>query len=291
MSFSGIADQTCDALALSLSSGACRVTELLLGGNGDTLACTQASAPNPPLPALRSPPNPPLPALRSPPSAPHPHHSHPSAPHPHHSPPSAPHPPLPTLRPLPLAPSTSPAARPSACLASSTCPTAHPATSLPPPASSPSVAPLSIRRPTGITSKGVTTLAAGLGALRALDLSANLRMDGTATVALAKALPSSSLHSLRLAGCKVDKKGCGRLAAALLSSPLSNLDLESNRFGNDGSDEVMSGIEPETRTPAPQCVQPHLLCLFLLSALFAALPPVLWHDPRLDPVVGSSRGY
>ena len=36
----------------------------------------------------------------------------------------------------------------------------------------------------------------------------------------------------------MDKKACSRLAAALLSSPLSCLDLDGNHFGNDGSDEL-----------------------------------------------------
>lgn len=88
-----------------------------------------------------------------------------------------------------------------------------------------------------ITSAGVAALSASLGKLRTLDLTANVGMDADGATAIAKALPSSALRSLRLAGCKVDKKACSRLAAALISSNLSSLDVSSNHFGNGGSDE------------------------------------------------------
>ena len=79
-----------------------------------------------------------------------------------------------------------------------------------------------------------TALAASLGSLRVLDLTANIKMDAAAAIAVAKALPSSSLRDLRLAGCKVDKKGCARLAASLLQSSLISLDLAANHFGSAG---------------------------------------------------------
>ena len=89
-----------------------------------------------------------------------------------------------------------------------------------------------------LTSDGVSALASSLGGLISLDLTANLHMDSDGTCALAKALPGSSLRALALAGCKVDKKACGRLAAALVQSRLTHLDLSSNHFGNGGSDEL-----------------------------------------------------
>jgi len=88
------------------------------------------------------------------------------------------------------------------------------------------------------TTAGASALAASLGLLTSLDLTANLRMEGAATIALAKALPASRLVALRLAGCKVDKKACARLAAALVQSRLATLDLSSNHFGSSGSDEL-----------------------------------------------------
>ena len=89
-----------------------------------------------------------------------------------------------------------------------------------------------------ITTTGATAIAGTLGKLRALDLAANVAMDAEGSVAIAKALPTSSLRSLRLAGCKVDKRACGRLAASLLGSSLTSLDLSANHFGSKGSDEL-----------------------------------------------------
>ena len=89
-----------------------------------------------------------------------------------------------------------------------------------------------------VTSAGAGDLAASLGSLRSLDLTANITMDADGTVALAKALPGSSLRALRLAGCKVDKKACSRLAAALVQSRLALLDISCNHFGSAGSDEL-----------------------------------------------------
>jgi len=89
-----------------------------------------------------------------------------------------------------------------------------------------------------ITSSGATSLAASLGKLAHLDLTANVRLDGAATAALAKALPASALRSLRLSGCNVDRKACSRLAAALPLSRLARLDLSSNHFSDGGSDEL-----------------------------------------------------
>jgi len=88
-----------------------------------------------------------------------------------------------------------------------------------------------------ITTAGATSLAASLGPLRLLDLTANIAMDGGAALALAKALPTSQLRALHLSGCKVDKKGCSRLAAALPRSMVRELDLSANHFGSEGSDE------------------------------------------------------
>jgi hypothetical protein len=90
-----------------------------------------------------------------------------------------------------------------------------------------------------ISTAGCASLAARLGPLAELDLAANTRMDAAAAVAIATALGGSALRSLRLAGCKVDRKGCSRLAAALLtSSHLAHLDLSSNHFGSAGSDKL-----------------------------------------------------
>ena len=89
-----------------------------------------------------------------------------------------------------------------------------------------------------ITTNGATSLAACLGKLHVLDLAANISLDAGAAIAVAKALPGSELRSLRLAGCKVDKKGCSRLAATLMHSRLTHLDLSANHFGSAGSDEL-----------------------------------------------------
>ena len=108
----------------------------------------------------------------------------------------------------------------------------------------------------GITSAGVAALAASLGPLRTLDLSANLRMDETGACELARELAGSSLTSLRLAGCKVGQKGCSRLAAALLRSELRDLDLSANHFGNGGSDEfawVLAECEALTSLNLADC--------------------------------------
>jgi Ran GTPase-activating protein (RanGAP) involved in mRNA processing and transport len=107
-----------------------------------------------------------------------------------------------------------------------------------------------------ITTAGVSTLADSLGPLRSLDLTANLSLDGGAAVAVAKALPGSSLRSLSLAGCKVDKKGCSRLAASLVHAQLTTLDLASNHFGSAGSDElawVLGDIETLTSLSLADC--------------------------------------
>jgi len=88
-----------------------------------------------------------------------------------------------------------------------------------------------------ITTSGVIALAACMGGLRIIDLTANTLMDSGGAMALAKSLPTSQLHTLRLAGCKVDKKGCSKLATALTQSPVTSLDLSCNHFGSAGSDE------------------------------------------------------
>ena len=89
-----------------------------------------------------------------------------------------------------------------------------------------------------ISSAGATRLAGSLGRLTLLDMTANLELTPEAAVAIASALPSSRLQCLRLAGCKVDKRGCSRLAATLMLSPLASLDLSANHFGSEGSDEL-----------------------------------------------------
>ena len=72
-------------------------------------------------------------------------------------------------------------------------------------------------------------------------------LPAQAAAELAKALPGSRLRTLLLAGCKVDKKGCARIAAALPRSPtLTCLDLSSNHFAA-GADELawaLPSIDP-----------------------------------------------
>lgn len=90
-----------------------------------------------------------------------------------------------------------------------------------------------------ISTAGVSAIAAsGLGALRTLDLNANLLLSGEATIEVAKALPASRVRTLSLAGCKVDKKACAKLASALPRSVVTNLDLSCNHFQSSGSDEI-----------------------------------------------------
>ena len=89
-----------------------------------------------------------------------------------------------------------------------------------------------------LSTAGVQSLASGVAKLHVLDLGANILLNGDATSAVAKALPGSALRSLRLSGCGVDKKACGRVAAGLVQSSLTSLDVSSNHFGNDGSDEL-----------------------------------------------------
>ena len=68
-----------------------------------------------------------------------------------------------------------------------------------------------------ISTAGVEALTrCGLGGLHSLDLTANLALDAGAALAIAKVLPMSELRTLRLAACKVDKRGCSRLAAELV---------------------------------------------------------------------------
>ena len=92
-----------------------------------------------------------------------------------------------------------------------------------------------------ISTAGVEALTrCGLGGLHSLDLTANLALDAGAALAIAKVLPMSELRTLRLAACKVDKRGCSRLAAELVrpGCKLALLDLSANHFGSDGSDEL-----------------------------------------------------
>ena len=92
-----------------------------------------------------------------------------------------------------------------------------------------------------ISTAGVEALTrCGLGGLHSLDLTANLAFDAGAALAIAKVLPMSELRTLRLAACKVDKRGCSRLAAELVrpGCKLALLDLSANHFGSDGSDEL-----------------------------------------------------
>ena len=59
------------------------------------------------------------------------------------------------------------------------------------------------------------SLGAGLERVQ-LDPIVNLALDAGAALAIAEVLPRSEPRTLRLAACKVDKRGCSRLAAELV---------------------------------------------------------------------------
>ena len=68
-----------------------------------------------------------------------------------------------------------------------------------------------------ISTAGVEALTrCGLGGLHSLDLIVNLALDAGAALAIAEVLPRSEPRTLRRAACKVDKRGCSRLAAELV---------------------------------------------------------------------------
>lgn len=68
-----------------------------------------------------------------------------------------------------------------------------------------------------ISTAGVEALTrCGLGGLHSLDLTVNLALDAGAALAIAEVVPRSEPRTLRLAACKVDKRGCSRLAAELV---------------------------------------------------------------------------
>jgi len=74
------------------------------------------------------------------------------------------------------------------------------------------------------------------GALQSLNLSANQTLTASCVRALAKALPSSNLVDLQLAGINVSAHACGVLAASLpRARRLRRLDLSMNPFGCEGA--------------------------------------------------------
>ena len=115
--------------------------------------------------------------------------------------------------------------------------------------------------------------------LTALNLSANAAVMAAGAIALAHALPRSTLLELGLAGCELGDSPCSRLSAFIVPSRLRKLDLAHNRLTCTAAWDLAWALSSEGVTPPQPPPQPYPRLPPLPPPLAPTLPPPLPPSP------------